>query len=168
MIDKVEFLIELSESTKTQFGKVDFSEQQFHQKVFSAIWYLDGELNNGGFEQYFSNPSGETAPFVELALREIGAKNLLKIWNRAVLVAFPYGMPHSPTEIFTVANELTSVQLEKLDIIDQEFYSYPDVLANLLYDFVTLHSKEFTEPATVVTVLSNWKKLKSILGFQKK
>ncbi len=168
MIDKVEFLIELSESTKTQFGKVDFSEQRFHQKVFAAIWYLDGELHNGGFAQYFSNPSGETALFVEVALKEIGAKQVLKIWNRAVSIAFPSGMPLSAAEIFNVANGLTSEQLEKLDIIDQKFYSYQDVLADLLYNYVSLHAKEFDEPATVVTAPSNWKKLKSIFAFMKK
>jgi uncharacterized protein DUF4375 len=52
-VDKNAFLIQLSESDRTMFGKEDFATQSVPQKVFSAIWAVESEVNNGGFSQYF-------------------------------------------------------------------------------------------------------------------
>jgi Domain of unknown function (DUF4375) len=60
---KNHILIRLSESDKTEFGKQDFARQSLPQKVFSAIWALESELNNGGFSQYFLNSTGDSTPF---------------------------------------------------------------------------------------------------------
>ena len=74
-MDMNRILIGLSESDRTKFGKEDFSAQSIPQKVFSSIWALEAEVNNGGFSQYFFNSSGETAEFVAEALDTIGASN---------------------------------------------------------------------------------------------
>ena len=72
-MNKNEILIELSESKMTKVGKEEFATQSFPQKVFSAIWEVESEVNNGGFSQYFLNDSAESAYFVVRALEEIGA-----------------------------------------------------------------------------------------------
>ena len=54
-MDKNAFLITLSESERTAFGKTEFAAQLEPQKVFSAIWELESEVNNGGFDQFFRN-----------------------------------------------------------------------------------------------------------------
>jgi|SRR6266446_972052 len=59
-MDKNGILIGLSESEKTKFGKEDSARQSLPQKVFSAIWAVESEVNNGGFSQYFSNSGGES------------------------------------------------------------------------------------------------------------
>jgi hypothetical protein len=43
-LDKNRFLIGLSESERTDFGRVDFDEQPFEQQVFSAIWALQRDV----------------------------------------------------------------------------------------------------------------------------
>ena len=68
MVDKNTFLIELSESDHADFGKRDFLIQSDVQKVFSAVWALEIEVNNGGFHQYFFNSDGGTANFAPHAL----------------------------------------------------------------------------------------------------
>jgi hypothetical protein len=68
-MNKNEILINLSESKNTKFGKEDFVSQSPPQKVFSAIWSAESEVNNGGFWQYFINSSAESAPFVVEALK---------------------------------------------------------------------------------------------------
>jgi hypothetical protein len=50
---KNQILIRLSESKQTKFGKEEFGRQSMPQKVFSAIWAVESEVNNGGFSQYF-------------------------------------------------------------------------------------------------------------------
>ncbi len=61
---KYEILIGLSESDRTAFGKQEFAVQSLPQMVFSSIWAVESEVNNGGFSQYFLNSSAETAPFI--------------------------------------------------------------------------------------------------------
>jgi hypothetical protein len=61
-MNKNDILINLSESENTRFGKEDFALQSLPQKVFSAIWAVESEVNNGGFSQYFS---GSEQEFVE-------------------------------------------------------------------------------------------------------
>lgn len=76
MATKNAILIALSQSDKTQFGRQDFESQTTAQKIFSAIWSLESEVNNGGFSQYFLNESCETAAFVPEALEAIGRHEL--------------------------------------------------------------------------------------------
>lgn len=78
---KNHILITLSESDKTAFGKQDFARQSLPQKVFSAIWALESEVNDGGFSQYFLNSTGESTPFALEALRTIGAPKTAAIWG---------------------------------------------------------------------------------------
>src|SRR5450755_1445988 len=67
MPSKNNILISLSESDKTQFGKQDFATQSTPQQLFSSVWAVEAEVNNGGFSQYFLNDSCETAVFVAKA-----------------------------------------------------------------------------------------------------
>jgi hypothetical protein len=88
-MNKNGILISLSESEKTSFGKKDFALQSRPQKVFSAIWALESEVNNGGFSQYFLNDSRESASFIVEALETIGAPKTADICRRAIAAAFP-------------------------------------------------------------------------------
>jgi hypothetical protein len=90
-------LIDLSDSDRTNFGKVDFRDQSTPQKVFSSIWAVESEVNNGGFSQYFGNRSCETAAFVAEALDKVGAPRTADICRRAVATAFPSGLPRIRT-----------------------------------------------------------------------
>ncbi len=51
-MDKNALLIDLSESDRTMFGRVDFDQQPPEQQVFSAIWALESQVNNGEFAQF--------------------------------------------------------------------------------------------------------------------
>jgi hypothetical protein len=83
-MDKNTFLIKLSESTKTDFGRVDFDKQPPVQRVFSAIWAMESEVNSGGFSHYFSCDEKDTAPFAPTALKTIGALKCAAIVERAI------------------------------------------------------------------------------------
>jgi hypothetical protein len=144
-MDKNSVLIALSESDKTSYGKDDFAAQSAPQKVFSAIWAVESEVNNGGFSQYFFNSSCETAGFVVEALDTIGAPRTADICRRAVAVAFPDGLPADPEAIRSAASDFPDETEKKLDLLDREFYQYPHNLAELLFAFVSKHREEFGE-----------------------
>jgi hypothetical protein len=50
--EKNSILIQLAASYRTAYGREEpFAKQTLPQKVFSAIWVLEAEVNNGGFSQ---------------------------------------------------------------------------------------------------------------------
>jgi Domain of unknown function (DUF4375) len=142
---KNHILISLSESDKTQFGKQDFASQSTPQKVFSSIWALESEVNNGGFSQYFLNNSCEMAPFVAEALDSIGAPRTADICRRAITTVFPAGLPISPDGISAAATEFSDEVMQNLGSLDNEFFAYPHSLTDLLFAFVSKHPEEFGE-----------------------
>lgn len=142
-MNKNSILIELSESDRASFGKVDFSLQSRPQKVFTAIWEAESEINNGGLAQYFYNGSCETAPFVVEAFEAIGAPRTAAILQRAIAVAFPNGLPAAPEAISAAAEEFSEQTTEQLEALDSEFFEYPHNLTELLFSFVSKHPEEF-------------------------
>jgi hypothetical protein len=145
-MDKNKALIALSGSEKTQYGIEEFDKQSFPQKVFSAIWALEAEVNNGGFRLYFLNSSSETAWFVLQALEAIDAPKTADICKRAINAAFPKGLPSDIEEISKAAASFPQTVIKELDSLDQEFFSYPNDLTELLYQFVLKHPDEFGTP----------------------
>lgn len=138
-------LIKLSASQKIDYaGEGGFlAIQSVEQRVFVAVWTLESEVNNGGFALYFANPSSETAAFIMQALETIGAPNTADICRRAIEVAFPEGLPLSAEDISSSANDRYDELCEQLDSLDQEFFSYPNNLTELLFEFVLRHPEEF-------------------------
>ena len=144
-MNKNGILISLSQSGKTSFGKEDFERQTLPQKIFSALWSVESEVNNGGFSQYFFNSSAETASFVVEALETIGAPKTADICKRAIAAAFPGGLPRTPETIRVVAADFSDEILEKLEPLDQGFFKYPHSLTDLLFAYVSEHPEEFGE-----------------------
>jgi hypothetical protein len=140
---KNHMLINLSASEKTSFGKEDFARQSLPQKVFSAIWAVESEVNNGGFSQYFFNSSAESAAFVVEALKTVGAPKTADICKRAIAAALPSGLPRSAEAIRSAAADFPDEVLEKLEALDQEFFYYPHNLTDLLFAYVSQHPQEF-------------------------
>lgn len=141
--DKTRILIDLSESPRTQFGKVSFEEQTEVQQVFSCVWGLESEVMNGGFWQYYYNTDGEAAYKAVPALEEIGARRAAEIVRHANS-EFQGGVPPKDRskrqEQLTALSETAKRHLEELS---EQFIAYPDDLTVLLYDFVKRHPQEF-------------------------
>ncbi len=142
-MNKNGILSTLSTSDKTKFGKEEFARQSIPQRVFSAIWEVEAEVNDGGFSQYFLNNSAESAPFVVEALKTIGAFKTADICRRAIATAFPSGLPHTLEATQAAAADFSDEMLEKLEPLDQEFFSYPHNLSDLLFAYVSEHPEEF-------------------------
>jgi hypothetical protein len=143
MVNKNNILICLSESHKTKFGKEDFASQSIPQRVFSSVWAIESEVNNGGFSQYFLNDSCETAAFVVEALETIGALNTAEICRHAISTAFPTGLPADAEVISSEAKGLSKEVLDQLELLDVEFFKYPNNITDLLFGYVVKHPEEF-------------------------
>ena len=56
-MDANRVLIALSESDRTDFGRVAFAEQSDAQKVFSAIWELESQVCRPASGDFWPDPS---------------------------------------------------------------------------------------------------------------
>lgn len=86
---------------------------------------MESEVNNGGSSQYFVNGSAESAHFIADALKMIGAPKTADICQPAIAAALPAGLPESAEAIRSAAADFSDEVLERLESLDQEFYSYP-------------------------------------------
>jgi hypothetical protein len=105
------------------------------ERIVRLIETFDGEVNNGGFDQFFHNSAGnETAEMIQ-ALEIIGATKVASILKRAAK-KFPGGMP--PKERTTREDLLQSISpnTQAFSDLDKEFYSSPEDLAGLLEKYM--------------------------------
>jgi hypothetical protein len=119
------------------------------QRTFMIIMEFDGEVNNGGFEQFFSNRSGRDAPTTEACLREIGAECCADLMAKAFDVVagstIDWQNDLKRKERIRAMSDDAWYGLEDLNLI---FYSNPDPLDELMARFIASHSKDFRFEAT--------------------
>jgi len=142
-MDKNHFLIQLSESERTDVGRIDFAYQTETQKVFSAIWDLESEVNNGGFEQYFASTESESIAFTPTALRTVGAARCATIVERAISLVFTTFDSAAQEARIVYLEAITDNEREQLDVLDSAFFEYPDDLTDLLFGFVASNQEIF-------------------------
>ena len=114
------------------------------EKTYFAISCLIGEVYNGGFEQFFSNSSGELYALALGGLFELEAEASVALLEQAKELLFG----HSPVPIDqarrqetmpTRTNEFTP-EWKQLDVIDKAFYRDPDRLAERCKAYAIQHS----------------------------
>ena len=140
-MDKNGFLIDLSESEQTAFGRIDFSSQTVEQKTFSAIWELESQVNNGGFDQYFRNSEADIIAYAPTALREIGARLCAAIVESAIKLISP--IPDDFEARCDALNTALEDDEDLLEDLDGKFYEYHDDVTALLFAFVAKYPHEF-------------------------
>ena len=142
-MNKNSFLIALSESDRTNFGRVRFADQPEPQKVFSAVWALESQVNNSGFLGYFASSDFDTANFSPTALRAIGADKSAQISERALRALSSAPLPDSQQACERLVASLTTDSRKSFGTLDSEFLAYPDNLTELLYAYVASHAEAF-------------------------
>jgi Domain of unknown function (DUF4375) len=136
-IDKNGALINVAD--KLMSLGLPFAHLSAQEQVFVAIWELEGDVNNGGFHQYFFNTSGDTAKHAAPSLEAIGAAKMAAIVREALQVFGPPG-PSAERDIRQEQlADLSPSALETLERLTTEFFRYPDNLTELLFAYVARH-----------------------------
>ena len=98
------------------------------QTALYAVWWTQSEVRNGGFYQYFDNPTGIVVEYARDGFKYIGANDLASVVERA-MSRFPKG--HPPLEQAVRRRALQKLGPKPLDGIDDEFYRHTDSLFSL-------------------------------------
>jgi hypothetical protein len=126
-----EFKSALSREAECGFSGLNDRDQLLH-----AIWHLEGDVNNGGFDQYYFNSGGDQAKIAPSMLRAIGAECMATIVETANAVFGPDG----PSPDRNTRQETLAVLTESdspWERLDQEFWAYPDDISKLLEEFLS-------------------------------
>ncbi len=105
------------------------------QKQFYFIQNLEREVNNGGFEQYFSNSSGDNAHETILALVSIGALKTVNILQQAINEFPDHKVPVDRDKRQEMMEHMENAEAV-WDILDQRFFKYDDDLNTLNIQYV--------------------------------
>jgi len=65
-----------------------FSTLNEKEKATFTIWWLEAEVNNGGFQQYFWNSAGDHADVALKSLKKIGAYQTATLLEEAIKTSF--------------------------------------------------------------------------------
>lgn len=136
---------------KTHSG---FEGLSANERLYFAVGILDGEVYNGGIDQFFSNSSGGYYKVVVDGLLELKAFESLKLLQEAKTIFFGDGdVPCDRQARFKEMRQLTEAEEHgaerpswylRIKKINDEYYADPDGLGNKLEWFS--EEKDFLEP----------------------
>ncbi len=114
------------------------------ERIFAYVQMLDGQVNNGGFDQFFFNYSGEYAHEILFACEKIKAFKTASLVKTAI-ENFPLlPVPKDTTlrrKLMENLDEKISFEWDKLDT---KFYQNEENPEELLINFVKAHIEAFS------------------------
>ncbi|WP_205942739.1 DMP19 family protein [Pedobacter psychroterrae] len=113
------------------------------QQVIYITWILEGEVNNGGFNQYYYNSSGQFAKLAPEALKLVGAT------QHAALTQAANDVYEKEKERIVKYQDGTSEGFSKsyennpLEKFDDQFYKLKEPLMDLQIAYIRKNKKDF-------------------------
>jgi hypothetical protein len=100
------------------------------RRLLAAYW-VEAEVNNGGFDQYFFNSAGDNAEAALAGLKEMGAAGAATLLEQAMAV-FPGGKP--PADRFKRQEVMQQIEAQSKPVwekCDTEFYKPKESISDL-------------------------------------
>lgn len=117
------------------------------RQTIYVIWLLEAEVNNGGFNQYYENSSGQFAELTPEALRLIGANMFADLMIKANQLYEDENEQITKHMDGTIEGFSKSYEDNPLDAMDTEFYEIEKVenLRELQINFIRKNKGEFAD-----------------------
>lgn len=113
------------------------------EKTFIYVEMLEAEINNGGFDQYFYNTSGDYYSESLQAYKTIGAHKTVKIIEEAFKL-FPVNpIPKDNEKRQDILENVDKETSKKWNALEDKFYEYEENIGGLLLEFVKKNKSEF-------------------------
>ena len=122
--------------------KLSKSEQAIYM-----IWGLEAEINNGGFNQYFFNSSGQFAKLTPNALKLVGAIKFAELANRANQIYKAENDKIAKHQDGTIEGFSKSYDENPLNELDEEFYKLykEEDLQKLQIEYIRKNKMDFVD-----------------------
>jgi hypothetical protein len=129
-------------NSKSEYGD-NIEKLNPFQRIFLFVENLEREINNGGFNQFYSNSSGNFSQETVNALLEIRAEKTAEIVKKANSEFKSENVPKDRTERQNELELIGGKAEKNWNKCDSEFYEYQDNLTELLIAFVIKNKSEF-------------------------
>jgi len=114
-----------------------------HQRLYSAVFMCDAEINNGGLAQYFVNSSADHWRDAVAGLKAMGFKERLGVLNEAIAM---FGADGPSTDRSIRQNQLSKLYKRDDSIfehLDSLYYKSSEVVGVLTARFVIANPESF-------------------------
>lgn len=147
--------LDIVDSIRSELSWIDSETARYallsrSRRIVVLVDTLDAEVRNGGFDQYYSNPSGGGASLLPAALRAIGQDRVAKIVDRCN-ARFRGRIPRDTFKRMVAMERLGPGAKRTWSRADSAFYRIDFPLGYLglaaLVPFILQHPKEFFESA---------------------
>jgi len=130
------------EVVKNDYGKIKKLPVGF-QYIY-AIWLLELEVNNGGFNQFFYNSSGKFSDEAYNGCVAIGAYKTAEIMKKAINIMIEEKeLQLDAKKKGTVKEFIDSYKETRLEECDVAFFKYSENLKDLQINYVRKNYKDF-------------------------
>lgn len=138
-----DFLIALDNriSEKCNYGQ-NIEKLNECEKTFFLTQALEMEINNGGFDQFFYNSSGNFAYETVTAFEAIGAVKTAKICRKAI-DSFGKKIPKDRDKRIDLLDKYEEDVSDILNECDDAFYEYEENLNQLNFDYIVKNQAFF-------------------------
>ena len=139
----------LSEKQPTDYEKeyeTVMSWNKSRQAIY-MIWLLEGEVNNGGYNQFYFNSSGQFYKYLPEALRLVGAPKFAYLTEKANMTFEKENAKITKYQDGTIEGFSKSYDDNPLNDFDTEFYELyqTENLQQIQVDFIRKNKKEFID-----------------------
>jgi len=138
------------EYVETRIAGRDKQERQIVAKLGPGIqalyitWWLEAEVNNGGFSQYYWNSAGQFADAAPAAFDYFGARQHAALMREANTIR---GVESAAMQKFKVQGSIgafsASYEESKLDPLDTRYYKLTENLSALRIARIRAHPEDF-------------------------
>jgi hypothetical protein len=115
------------------------------QKALHFFWYLDGEVTNGGFIQFYLNGYGKYVPAIIDGLTLIGDDDMVELVKKAdaLYIKYKVRFDEQTEKIEEEGWGNLYDELKEFDELDEEYYQSHDKTITLLESYARKNPNEF-------------------------
>ncbi|HEY1120099.1 MAG TPA: DUF4375 domain-containing protein [Haloferula sp.] len=129
--------------TLTQYWvRHDFEKLPLHHREMAAAYFLDSEIQNGGFDQYFFNRGYGQVAAAKKAMKRLGAESQLLLLDQAI---GRVEASHGPIGKISF-EQARKIEMLELDDLDSKYYRVSPALTDLV-EAEVLKNYERYQPA---------------------
>ncbi|PWG80657.1 DMP19 family protein [Pararcticibacter amylolyticus] len=117
------------------------------RQAIYVIWHLQSEVNNGGFNQFYFNPTGKYAHLAPQALSLVGANRFSQLVVKANMTYEDYYDKITNQQDGTIEGFSKSYDNNPLNELDRQFYQLygKEDLNSILIHFIRTHKQNFSD-----------------------
>lgn len=141
--DPTDATIAIGDIVHEKLDTMTLEELSQEEQAFLLVYWMSGQIGNGGFAQFFFNSTGEYALETLDALLTVGATGAAALLQRVVDL-FPGGQPsRDEFERNDVIDTWSDKEEALLNEVDDAFLAQQKALDSLLVQYVRDHQGKF-------------------------